>query len=940
MLLSHSTQSPEFRYAVEVQFRTAQSELNLGNSEQAAARLDRLLAANPGHYLTTAASHFAGDAHFAAGNYVAAAKAYGQALKATEDNPYYEAALYGMGWSLFRASQFESATQAFGLFLQQFPKSESVPEISFLKAESQMRTGNLDQALDSYLSVPRGEYYDDALSGAGFAAAEKQDYATAAQFFEKLIQEVSDSPLAFEAMLHSGINRYRLEQYAQAVQSLERLVQSNAEDWLTEGYYWLGLSEKELNGPEPAVELFNRGLQTANSEDLRNRLILARSNALFDAGRFEEAEAGYAEVGAGSEDAIYSAAVAALNGTRYDQAIARARSLLQQFPNGSQAGNAYLVLGEAHFAKQDYEPALQAFQGLLSQDATEDATSRARAMSRSGWCLFYLQRFAEAAQSFGDLVKQFPQDDRAPEASFLRGRCLLRIPDYEQAELAFARHLQDYPGSEFEDDTLYDLAQAKRALGHVEEAERLLAKVAGGGSGSPLIARAKYDRAELLSAAGSYEQAVQLLREVVNSNPPPDLLHPALYSLAWAAHELEQWQDSAKALQQLTQSTNDPQLLIPALELMAAVERRGGNADGATRAYQKLIEIAPDSDRCSEVALVAALAQKEAGNPNNARSVLEDADQRWPNFSGRDRILLELGMLYKSDDPERYLALMTELSKNYPQSSLAADASFEIGEALFSDGQFEDALQAYRGSLQEGARLRDLALYKTAWCLLRLEQFEDASTRFASLHRDFPDSVVAGESLFLAGESLVRAEKFGPASEILQTFLNLYQKHESRANALFRLGICSGELEQWGDCLNTLSQLERLQPDFEHRLEADLWIGRSLLAQQRFDEARRRFQKVIDQDKGVLSARAYLGTGQISSAQQDYETALGEFLKVALLYENEDEVCESLWLAGNCLERMDDAERAAARYRELIERYPEHPLSKAARERLAQIQAM
>mgnify|MGYP002399283704 CR=1 FL=1 len=62
-----------------------------------------------------------------------------------------------------------------------------------------------------------------------------------------------------------------------------------------------------------------------------------------------------------------------------------------------------------------------------------------------------------------------------------------------------------------------------------------------------------------------------------------------------------------------------------------------------------------------------------------------------------------------------------------------------------------------------------------------------------------------------------------------------------------------------------------------------------------------------------------------------------EFLKVALLYADAEEVSEALYLAGTALERMGDADKARAQYRELVQKYPATAAATRARGRLGEL---
>ena len=100
-----------------------------------------------------------------------------------------------------------------------------------------------------------------------------------------------------------------------------------------------------------------------------------------------------------------------------------------------------------------------------------------------------------------------------------------------------------------------------------------------------------------------------------------------------------------------------------------------------------------------------------------------------------------------------------------------------------------------------------------------------------------------------------------------------------------------------------------------------------------FEKAAR--ERVLALDKGELAAQARLGIGRLLETQTRLESALAEYLKVSVLYEHAPSVAAALYSAGRCLEALEDPEKAAKQYRELIERYPNSDFLARARKRLA-----
>ena len=128
--------------------------------------------------------------------------------------------------------------------------------------------------------------------------------------------------------------------------------------------------------------------------------------------------------------------------------------------------------------------------------------------------------------------------------------------------------------------------------------------------------------------------------------------------------------------------------------------------------------------------------------------------------------------------------------------------------------------------------------------------------------------------------------------------------------------------------------LVRGNPDFQNLAEAELGRGRALSESGDTRTARVALERVLALDQGLLSAQAHLELGRIAYAGADLDGALSEFLKVAVLYDGDEEVAEALVLAGRVLEEQKQPDKAAEQYREALEKHPKARYASEAKKRL------
>lgn len=117
------------------------------------------------------------------------------------------------------------------------------------------------------------------------------------------------------------------------------------------------------------------------------------------------------------EEAAYTAVFEQLRARKYDESIAGFRRVLEQWPQGRFADNAWYWLGEAHYAKNEVVLALEAFRTLL---ARFPASAKAPdALFKVGVCQADQKQPGEARASWEKVIAKYPQ---SPAAALARER--------------------------------------------------------------------------------------------------------------------------------------------------------------------------------------------------------------------------------------------------------------------------------------------------------------------------------------------------------------------------------------------------------------------------------------------------------------------------------------------------------------------------------------
>jgi cellulose synthase operon protein C len=165
------------------------------------------------------------------------------------------------------------------------------------------------------------------------------------------------------------------------------------------------------------------------------------------------------------------------------------------------------------------------------------------------------------------------------------------------------------------------------------------------------------------------------------------------------------------------------------------------NTDEYTEALVRAGELSWENEREAYLARFGTWEQA----PKATRATAPEPDYRvarqrfaqvlrdYPNYRDRDLVLyidgflaLETGRQVEADD--RFAAIL----RGYPNSRFVPDAHMAQAEALFgAENGFAPALAEYEEVLKaKSSSLYGLALFKSAWCLWRLNRNDEATVRF------------------------------------------------------------------------------------------------------------------------------------------------------------------------------------------------------------------
>lgn len=745
--------------ADRVLYAISRAHESLGESEEAQARLDELVARFPRSAVASEAQFRRGEHLFVTRQYAEADRAYRAVISAGERSEFYEQALYKHGWSLFKEGQLEDCLAPFLDLIARRLKAPATAEHEHLLdglskpekelvddalramslAESQLDgIRSVDTLLDRHGQVPFSDllyaslgdlyltqerYGDAADAYRGFVARNpthpRSPYMqarvigafTAGKFPSKVI----DAERQYVELygLHTPYwsdtqpsARPEVVRYLKAsLNDLasfdhERAQKTHAPDAYARAADWYRQFLDYFPGdPDSAQRNFLLAETLNESGDFAGATTEYRRTAYGYGPHAQAGEAGYAAILAAREHekTLTGDALAAWRAGAIDESIKFAAS----FPEHPQAAAVEANAAEELYARGDLERAV-----TVAGDLAARVPPAAPALDRVAWTVmahaqFDLARFAEAERSYTHL-RQLGEPDQKKRS------------EIEERIAA----------------SIYRQAEQRKAAGDNNAAVEEFLRVSAAAPESSVRPNALYDAAAILLADKQWSRAVDALKRFRLEFPRHQLNADVTQQLAVALMESQRPAEAAVEFESVAATpASAVQLRREALGQAGELYGKAGRAAEQRRVYAEFVKLYPQPlGEAMEARQKLADLAKAAGDPIDRRHWQEEM------------ITADAGAGQAHTDRSRYLAAHAALElAAVPRDAFSAlQLTAPLKKSLAGKKEkMEAALAAYGKAGAYGvADVTTAATYETAELYYRLSRDLLASERPKSLGKE------------------------------------------------------------------------------------------------------------------------------------------------------------------------------------------------------------
>ena len=348
--------------------------------------------------------------------------------------------------------------------------------------------------------------------------------------------------------------------------------------------------------------------------------------------------------------------------------------------------------------------------------------------------------------------------------------------NWEQSRQFLIQLKQRYPQSVWQTRAALQRAKIDQAERKITQANEILRQLRADKSASrDILDEASYLLAQNFEAQGDIQRAYYGYQEVRDNSP----------TSRWAGlARKDQMRLREKFPEQFALST--PAALAEEADRLAR-ERQVNDAD---ELYKRILESAADPDlRLRYLTKLAAIRSR-----NEAIAVLEQIVREFPDSSEAPKALYQIGQtLWNRHENAQALEIFNQLLRRYPSSAYTDRATFASGDIHEYFGRNTEAIELYTTVQKQfpNSTVRDDAVWRLAWLYYRTGDWTAAQTTFKSLAAQSRSGTFGTAAIYWQARS---AEKLGDGDGARQIYRQIFNSGEESyyqslsQRALERLG--------------------------------------------------------------------------------------------------------------------------------------------------------
>ncbi len=375
-----------------------------------------------------------GETYFKASDYNQAAQYYQQVLDEFPKSEFIPQAQYSLGWALCEKGLYKKAGRHFHYLITHFPNHTLTEDAYFKLGECEHNEKNYAQAIDyfqKYLNkYPEARHQPESFFYLAESYFYTDDFLTATTYYAKAADLAEDAKLVYMAQSSMGWCYLKLDK-----KDLSKRYFLEAEDYaikhdvLTDDVYWgLATLYSQFENFHAALDVYNNLIKLFPESPNISDAYLGKANIYYS-----------------QED--------------YPSAIREYSWIIEHYKNTKEnqgiTEKAYYGLAWTYLKSGDLKKSIDTFQRIISQ--TNSDIVKMSALTQMGDAYLDSGKLKDAISIYDKILNDYPDSAYADYVQFRLGIALLQSQRLDTAALSFKSLLNNFPESKYTHEALYFL---------------------------------------------------------------------------------------------------------------------------------------------------------------------------------------------------------------------------------------------------------------------------------------------------------------------------------------------------------------------------------------------------------------------------------------------------------------------------------------------------
>jgi tol-pal system protein YbgF len=511
-----------------------------------------------------------------------------------------------------------------------------------------------------------------------------------------------------------------------------------------------------------------------------------------------------------------------------------------------------------------------------------------------------------AAETYGNLLQQFPTSDRREEAMYGQGWAYFRLQQFNKSSEIFDRMSKDYPRSKYAMEVLARQADGYYIMKDYKNAAEQYRKAMNFSPKSDEGQYCSYQLCHALYRLGQYEQAISSLLNFVRNYPRSAYAPYSLYLIGWIRFQQKDYKEAIDNFRFLIQAYSQHDLVVRAYYAIGDAYYNQGNYEGAIEAYNNVVRqfpsdgLAPEAWRSLQFCYMALGREQEA------------------------------------------ILIADSVISSHPNTPFAQELFIKKADMFYSGMRFKDAVDEYRNFIKAypDSKRNSEALYWMGKSYVNLNDNDNAIDAFKMLEKKYPESEFTAMGLLEYGLLMKKMSDIKKADSIFQVITKKYPDDQNSAQAGFERAVIKHEM---GDTVSAMKL---------YRETADKYKGSEFGEQSRYriagyyrnkglyDSARAEYKIIAESMTDVsLSAEAQFRIGELWMRDTSWVNARDAFNVVREKFAGvETWYPLSMLNLGEVYEKLGETDKAREIYNALLTQRPDDEYGKTVKLRLKRLE--